>query len=145
MRKITIDPITRVEGHGRIEIFLDQEGEVESAYFQIPKLRGFEKFCEGRPAEEMPRITPRICGGCSTAHHMASAKALDDLFKVELPSAARKIRELMYNAFIAEHHFISFSFTLAAPTLLLAREHPPGKGISWELLQRLGWRSEGKS
>jgi F420-non-reducing hydrogenase large subunit len=143
MKKITIDPITRLEGHGRIEIFLDEKGEVESAYFQIPKLRGFEKFCEGRPAEEMPRITPRISGGCSTAHHMASAKALDDLFKVEPPPAARKIRELMYNAFIAEHHLFHFFFTLAAPTLLLAREHLPEKGISRELLPRLGWKSEG--
>lgn len=62
MRRISIDPITRLEGHGRIEIFLDEEGEVANAYFQVPELRGFEKFCEGRPVEELPRIVPRICG-----------------------------------------------------------------------------------
>ena len=108
MRKITIDPVTRIEGHGKIEILLDKEGEVERAYFQTPGLRGFEKFCEGRPAEEMPRITQRICGGSSTAHHMASTKALDDLFKVEPTPVAKNIRELMYNAFIAEHHILHF-------------------------------------
>ncbi|MBW1700835.1 MAG: Ni/Fe hydrogenase subunit alpha [Deltaproteobacteria bacterium] len=122
MRKITIDPVTRLEGHGKIEIFLDKEGEVERAYFQIPELRGFEKFCEGRPAEEMPRITQRICGGCSTAHHMASTKALDDLFKVEPTSAAKKIRELMYNSFIAEHHILHFFF-LGGPDFIVG----PGK------------------
>jgi F420-non-reducing hydrogenase large subunit len=122
VRKITIDPVTRLEGHGKIEIFLDKEGEVERAYFQIPELRGFEKFCEGRPAEEMPRITQRICGGCSTAHHMASTKGLDDLFKVEPTSAAKKIRELMYNAFIAEHHILHFFF-LGGPDFIVG----PGK------------------
>ncbi|MFH1438853.1 MAG: nickel-dependent hydrogenase large subunit, partial [Pseudomonadota bacterium] len=70
-KRITIDPITRLEGHGKIEIFLDDQGDVERAFLQIPELRGFEKFCEGRPAEEMPRITPRICGVCPTAHHLA--------------------------------------------------------------------------
>ena len=94
MKKITIDPITRLEGHGKIEIFLNDQGEVDKTYFQVPELHGFEKFCEGRPAEEMPRITARICGVCPTAHHMASTKALDDLYRVEPTSTARKIREL---------------------------------------------------
>ena len=94
-KRITIDPITRLEGHGKIEIFLDDKGNVSNAYLQIPELRGFEKFCEGRLAEEMPRITPKICGVCPTTHHMASGKALDDLFKVDPPPAAKKIRELM--------------------------------------------------
>jgi len=71
MKTITIDPITRLEGHGKIEIFLNDEGDVENAFLQIPELRGFEKFCEGRPVEEMPRIVPRICGVCPAAHHMA--------------------------------------------------------------------------
>ncbi len=62
MPRVTIDPITRLEGHGKIEIFLDEEGEVQNTYFQIPELRGFERFCEGRPVEEIPRIVPRICG-----------------------------------------------------------------------------------
>ena len=126
MRKITIDPITRVEGHGKIEIFLDEKGEVERAYFQIPELRGFEKFCEGRPVEEMPRVTQRICGGCSTAHHMASTKALDDLFKVEANSAAKKIRELMCNAFIAEHHIMHFFF-LGGPDFIVGTGKSAGE------------------
>ena len=74
---ITIDPITRLEGHGKVSIFLDDSGNVENAFLQIPEFRGFEKFCEGRAAEEMPRITSKICGVCPTAHHMASTKALD--------------------------------------------------------------------
>jgi F420-non-reducing hydrogenase large subunit len=93
-QRITIDPITRLEGHGKIEIFLDDQGEVANAYLQIPELRGFERFCLGRAAEEMPRITQRICGVCPSAHHMASTRALDDLYHVDPPSVAHKIREL---------------------------------------------------
>ena len=78
MKKVTIDPITRLEGHGKIEIFLDDAGNVADAYLQIPELRGFEKFSQGRPVEEMPRITSRICGVCPEAHLMASAKAADN-------------------------------------------------------------------
>ena len=85
MQRITIDPITRLEGHGKIEIFLDDTGNVAKTYFQIPELRGFEVFCLGRPAEEMPRITQRICGVCPEAHHMAAVKALDALFHVDPP------------------------------------------------------------
>jgi hypothetical protein len=84
-RAIRIDPITRLEGHGRIEIFLDDGGNVANAYFQVPELRGFERFCVGRAAEEMPVITNRICGVCPEAHHMAAAKALDGVFGVEPP------------------------------------------------------------
>jgi len=109
-RRITIDPVTRLEGHGKIEIFLDAAGEVEKAYFQVPELRGFEKFVQGRPAEEMPQITSRICGVCPTAHHMAATKALDALYGVEPPPAAKKIRELVYQAFIAEDHALHFYF-----------------------------------
>jgi coenzyme F420-reducing hydrogenase gamma subunit len=93
-REIVIDPITRLEGHGKIDIFLDAKGNVERAFFQVPELRGFEKFAVGRPAEDMPQITSRICGVCPTAHHMAATKALDDLYKVEPPSAAKKISEI---------------------------------------------------
>ena len=81
-RRVTIDPITRLEGHGKIDIFLDDQGDVERAYLQIPELRGFEVFSIGRPAEEMPQITSRICGVCPTAHHMAATKALDDFYQV---------------------------------------------------------------
>ncbi len=81
--RVTIDPITRLEGHGKIDIFLDDSGDVERAYMQVPELRGFEVFSLGRPAEDMPQITSRICGVCPTAHHMAATKALDDLYQVE--------------------------------------------------------------
>jgi F420-non-reducing hydrogenase large subunit len=109
-REILIDPITRLEGHGKIHIFLDGGGNVERAYLQIPELRGFEKFAEGRRAEDMPQITSRICGVCPTAHHMAATKALDDLYQVEPPVAARKIRELFYSTFVIEDHALHFFF-----------------------------------
>ena len=143
MRKITIDPISRIEGHGKIEIFLNEEGEVERAYFQIPELRGFEKFCEGRPAEEMPRITQRICGGCSTAHHMAATKALDDLFKVEPASTAKKIRELMYNAFIAEHHILHFFF-LGGPDFIVGPRAPAKERNFMGAITKIGMEVGGK-
>jgi F420-non-reducing hydrogenase large subunit len=126
MRKVTIDPITRLEGHGKIEVFLDDAGNCRRACLQIPELRGFEQFSVGRPAEEMPRITTMICGVCPTAHHMASAKALDDLFKVEPPPAAKKIRELMYNAFQAEDHILHFYF-LGGPDFVVGPQAPAGE------------------
>lgn len=109
-RRITIDPITRLEGHGRIEIFLDQAGDVDKAYLQLPDLRGFEKFVEGRPAEEMPQITSRICGVCPGAHHMAATRALDALFRVEPTTAAKVIRETYYNLHFFEDHLLHFYF-----------------------------------
>ncbi len=109
-REVVIDPITRLEGHGKIDIFLDAKGNVEKAFFQVPELRGFEKFAVGRPAEDMPQITSRICGVCPTAHHMASTKALDDLYKVEPPPAAKKVRELVYSTFFVEDHALHFFF-----------------------------------
>lgn len=117
-RRITIDPITRLEGHGKISIFLDDQGEVEQAYFQVPEFRGFEKFCEGRAVEEMPTLTQKICGVCPTAHHTASSKALDALFNVDPPPAAKKIRELMYNAFMFEDHLLNF-YILAGPDFVV--------------------------
>src|SRR5579862_544083 len=122
-RRITIDPATRLEGHGKIEIFLDAAGEVEKAYFQIPELRGFEKFVQGRPAEDMPQITSRICGVCPTAHHMAATKALDAVYRVEPPPAAKKIRELVYQAFIAEDHALHFYF-LGGPDFVVGPDAP---------------------
>ncbi len=116
-RRITINPITRLEGHGKIDIFLDDGGNVERAYFQVPEFRGFEKFCEGRAAEEMPALTAKICGVCPTAHHIASVKALDALYNVEPPPAARLIRELMYCSFIFEDHLLHFYF-LGGPDLI---------------------------
>ena len=123
MRRITIDPITRLEGHGKIDIFLNAKGDVERAYFRVPEFRGFEKFCEGRAVEEMPTLTQKICGVCPTAHHTASSKALDDLFKVDPPVAAKRIRELMYNAFMFEDHILHFYF-LGGPDLVLDQDVP---------------------
>ena len=122
-KRITIDPITRLEGHGKIEIFLDDEGKVDKAYFQVPELRGFEKFTEGRPAEDMPQITSRICGVCPTAHHMAGAKALDDLYKVDPPPTAKKIRELVYSTFMVEDHALHFYF-LGGPDFVVGPTAP---------------------
>jgi F420-non-reducing hydrogenase large subunit len=123
MKKITIDPITRLEGHGKIEIFLNDAGEVENTYFQIPELRGFEKFAEGRLAEDMPQITQRICGVCPEAHHAASAKCLDDLFHVDPPSPAKKLRELFYSSFFVTDHTTHF-YILAGPDFVMGPEAP---------------------
>jgi F420-non-reducing hydrogenase large subunit len=94
MKEIVIDPITRLEGHGNVSIFLNDQGEVENAYLKIPELRGFEKFCVGRRAELMPQLTTRICGVCPVAHHMAAAKALDAAFNVEPTEPAKKLENL---------------------------------------------------
>ena len=136
-RKVTIDPITRLEGHGKIEIFLDDKGEVERAYFQVPELRGFEKFAEGRPAEEMPQITSRICGVCPTAHHMAATKALDDLYKVDPPSAAKKIRELIYSTFFVEDHALHFYF-LGGPDFVVGPRAPKAERNILGVLGKVG-------
>ena len=143
MKKITIDPITRLEGHGKIEIFLDDKGGVQQAYLQIPELRGFEKFCEGRAAEEVPRITTAICGVCPTAHHMAGTKALDDLFKVEPTPAARKIRELMYNAFTCEDHILHFVF-LGGPDFVVGPQAPAAERNVLGVIAKVGLETGGK-
>lgn len=122
-RRVTIDPITRLEGHGKIDIFLDEKGEVTKAYYQIPELRGFEIFSKGRPAEDMPQITSRICGVCPTAHHMAGTKALDDLYKVKPTSTARKLRELIYNLFMLEDHALHV-YILGGPDFLVGPDAP---------------------
>ena len=124
MKRISIDPITRLEGHGRIEIFLNDDGNVENVYFQVPELRGFEKFCEGHPVEELARITTRICGVCPEAHHMASAKAADAVYHVEIPSAAKKLRELLYSAFYVTDHTTHF-YILAGPDFIMGPEADP--------------------
>ena len=110
MKEIVIDPITRLEGHGNVSIFLNDKGEVENAYLKIPELRGFEKFCIGRRAELMPQLTTRICGVCPVAHHFAATKALDAAFNVEPPSAAKKLRELMYSAYFIYDHTLHFYY-----------------------------------
>ena len=121
--KISIDPITRLEGHGRIDLFLNEDGGLANAYLVVPELRGFEKFCEGRPVEEMPRITQRICGVCPIAHHVAAAKAGDAVYGVEIPSAAAKIRELMYSAFFVADHATHF-YALGGPDFVVGPDAP---------------------
>jgi len=136
-RKIAIEPITRLEGHGRIEIFLDPQGQVERAYFQVPELRGFEKFAQGRPAEDMPQITSRICGVCPTAHHLASTKALDALYQVTPPPAARKIRELVYSTFYVEDHALHFYF-LGGPDFVVGPEAPAAERNVLGVIAKVG-------
>jgi F420-non-reducing hydrogenase large subunit len=123
MRKITIDPITRLEGHGKIEIFLKDNGEVANTYFQVPELRGFEKFSEGRLSEDMPQITQRICGVCPEAHHLASTKTLDALFHVEPPGPAKKLRELLYSSFYVTDHTTHF-YILGGPDFVMGPDAP---------------------
>jgi len=124
--RITIDPVTRLEGHGKIEIILDDQGDVSETYWQVAELRGFERFCLGRPAEEMTRIMPNICGVCPSAHHLAAMKALDQIFGVEPPPAAKLIRELEYNAFIVEDHYLHFFF-LGAPDFIVGPDADPAE------------------
>ena len=136
-RHVAIDPITRLEGHGKIDIFLDQKGEVERAYFQVPELRGFEVFSIGRPAEDMPQITSRICGVCPTAHHMAGTKALDDLYKVEPTSAAKKLRELVYTTFMLEDHALHV-YILGGPDFIVGPDAPPELRNVVGVIQKVG-------
>ncbi len=137
MKKISIDPITRLEGHGKIEIFLNEEGDVANTYFQVPELRGFEKFCVGRQAEEMPVITNRICGVCPEAHHMASVKALDMLFNAEPPPAAKKIRELLYMAFYVTDHTTHF-YALGGPDFIIGPDAPPSERNILGVIRKVG-------
>jgi F420-non-reducing hydrogenase large subunit len=137
MKKITIDPMTRLEGHGKITIFLNEDGSVANAYLQIPELRGFEKFCEGRPAEDMPQITQRICGVCPEAHHMAATKALDELFHVEPTSTAKKLRELLYSAFFVTDHTTHF-YILSAPDFVMGPDAPPAERNILGVIAKVG-------
>jgi F420-non-reducing hydrogenase large subunit len=137
MKTITIDPITRLEGHGKITIFLNDEGDVENAYLQIPELRGFERFCEGRRAEDMPIITPRICGVCPVAHHFAATKALDAAYGVEPTETAKKLRELMYVGYYIYDHTLHFYF-LGGPDFVVGPDAPPAERNIFGVLKRVG-------
>ncbi|MCK4681513.1 Ni/Fe hydrogenase subunit alpha [Candidatus Bipolaricaulota bacterium] len=136
-KTITIDPVTRLEGHGKISIILDDNGDVDRAFFQVPELRGFEAFCVGRPAEEMPQITSRICGVCPTAHHMASTKTLDSLWGVEPTPAAKVIRELFYNLFMFEDHTIHFYF-LGGPDFVVGPQAPAASRNILGVIDKVG-------
>ncbi len=121
---ITISPVTRIEGHAKITIHLDEAGNVADTRFHVVEFRGFEKFCEGRYFAEMPQITARICGICPVSHLLASAKACDAILGVEIPRPARLLRELMHMGQLAQSHALSF-FHLSAPDLLLGYDADP--------------------
>ena len=123
-KRIVIDPVSRIEGHAKISIFMDDEGNVADAEFHVVEFRGFEKFCEGRPYSEMPGITQRICGICPVSHTLASAKAGDAIMAVDIPPAAGKLRRLMNLGQIVQSHALSF-FLLSAPDFLLGWDTPP--------------------
>ncbi len=141
--RITINPITRLEGHGKIEIFLDDKGNVDDAYWQVVELRGFETFCLGRPVEELPRIMPNICGVCPTPHNMASVKALDDLFGVEPTPTAKLIRQLHFNAFLVEDHLLHF-FILSSPDFVVGPTADPAERNILGVVRKVGLEIGGK-
>jgi len=122
--KITIEPVTRIEGHAKVTIHMNEDNTVEHAYFHVNEFRGFEKFCEGRMVFEMPSITPRICGICPVSHHLAAAKAGDIIMGVEPPPTASLLRELMHMGQIIQSHGMHF-FELAGPDLILGFDADP--------------------
>jgi NAD-reducing hydrogenase large subunit len=122
-QRIVIDPVTRIEGHAKISLFLDEAGNVADARFHVVEFRGFEKFCEGRPMWELPSLTARICGICPVSHLLASAKACDAILAVRIPPAAEKLRRLMNLGQIIQSHALSF-FHLSAPDFLLGWDKP---------------------
>jgi F420-non-reducing hydrogenase large subunit len=137
MKEILIDPITRLEGHGNVSIFLNDKGDVENAYLKIPELRGFEKFCIGRRAELMPILTTRICGVCPVAHHYAAVKALDQAFNVEPPSAAKKLRELQYVGYYIYDHTLHFYY-LGGPDFIVGPDAPAEKRNILGVIEKVG-------
>jgi NAD-reducing hydrogenase large subunit len=133
-QKITIEPVTRIEGHAKVTIRMNDDGTVDHAYMHVNEFRGFEKFCEGRMVFEMPLITPRICGICPVSHHLASAKAGDDALGAPPPRPANLLRELMHMGQIVQSHGMHF-FELAGPDLLLGFDADPAIRNAVGLLQ----------
>ncbi|NJN20428.1 MAG: Ni/Fe hydrogenase subunit alpha [Leptolyngbya sp. RL_3_1] len=125
-KTVVIDPVTRIEGHAKISIFLDEAGDVANAQFHVVEYRGFEKFCEGRPFTEMAGITARICGICPVSHLLAAAKTGDKILAVQIPPAAEKLRRLMNLAQLTQSHALSF-FHLSSPDFLLGWDSDPAK------------------
>ncbi|MEL7590362.1 MAG: Ni/Fe hydrogenase subunit alpha [Anaerolineaceae bacterium] len=123
-QKITIEPVTRIEGHAKVTIRMKDDGNVDHAYMHVNEFRGFEKFCEGRMVFEMPLITPRICGICPVSHHLASAKAGDDALGAPPPRPAALLRELMHMGQVVQSHGMHF-FELAGPDLILGFDADP--------------------
>jgi NAD-reducing hydrogenase large subunit len=124
MRRITIDPVTRIEGHARVTIQLDDAGRVSGSEFHVTQVRGFEKFTAGRPYYEMPAITARVCGICPVSHMLAASKACEAIMAVRIPKTAVKLRELVHYGQIVQSHALSF-FCLSAPDLLLGMDSDP--------------------
>ncbi len=143
MERITIDPITRLEGHGKIEIFLDKDGNVANTYFQVPELRGFERFCVGRPVEEVPILTNRICGVCPEAHHMAGAKAADAVYHIDPPRTAKLLRELLYSAFYVTDHTTHF-YALGGPDFVMGPDAPVAERNILGVIYKVGMEIAGQ-
>ncbi|MBL6946199.1 MAG: Ni/Fe hydrogenase subunit alpha [Rhodospirillales bacterium] len=135
MREITIDPVTRIEGHAKITIHLDDGGKVEDARLHVTQVRGFEKFCEGRPYYEMPSLMARICGICPISHLLAASKACDQIMGVRIPTAAHKLRYAVHLGQMIQSHALSF-FHLSAPDLLLGMDHDPATRNVVGLIQK---------
>ena len=135
--RITVDPITRLEGHGKIEIFLDKKGNVENAYWQIPEVRGFERFCVGRKVTELNQITARLCGVCPGAHHMASTKAIDGCYNTKPTEAAFNLRDLFYHAHFVHSHIAHF-YALAAPDFVCGPAAPAAERNVLGVVARVG-------
>src|SRR5215472_1203779 len=133
-QKIVIDPVTRIEGHSKISIHLDDQGLVEAAYFHVTQFRGFEKFCEGRPFYEMPSLMARICGICPVSHLIASAKACDQVLAVRIPPNAARLRRVLNLAQIVQSHALSF-FYLSLPDLLLGMDSDPASRNVFGVMQ----------
>lgn len=134
-RTILIDPVTRIEGHAKITIELDEQGNVNDAHFHVTQVRGFEKFCEGRPFQEMPSLMARICGICPVSHLLASAAACDALMAVQIPETAANLRCVMNLAQVIQSHALSF-FYLSSPDLLLGMDaDPAGRNLVGVLQQ----------
>lgn len=137
MKQYTIDPVTRLEGHGKIEIFCNDDGDVENVYFQVPELRGFEKFVEGRPIEEVSQIVTKICGVCPGCHHMAAGKAADMVFGVEPTPTAKMIRELFYSAHFVHSHIAHF-YALGAPDFVVGPTAPKAERNVLGVIAKVG-------
>ena len=137
MKRYTIDPITRLEGHGKVEIFCNDDGDVDNVYFQVPELRGFEQFCVGRPVEELSQIVTKICGVCPGCHHMASGKAADAVFGVQPTPTAKKLRELFYMAHFVHSHIAHF-YALAAPDFVVGPTAPAAERNILGVIAKVG-------
>ncbi len=133
-RTVVIDPVTRIEGHAKISLYLGDDGKVEDARFHVVEFRGFEKFCVGRTFWEMPGITARVCGICPVSHILASAKAGDDVLGIRIPPRAEKLRRLMNWGQLVQSHALSF-FHLSAPDLLLGMDSDPAQRNIMGLIQ----------